>query len=65
MKEMPKPWFQKYFYAKTTTVCASSGSCFQEQCQTQANIKNTELVNKMFRGVLDDFATQISLPFAE
>lgn len=46
MKEMPKPWFQKYLYAKTT-VCAGSGSRFQEKCQTQANTKNTELINKM------------------
>lgn len=61
MKEMLKPWFQKYSYAKTTTVCAHSVTCFQEQFQTPASTKNMEVVNNMLGG----YSNQLTLCVAK
>lgn len=72
MKEMPKPWFQKYFYAKTTTVCASSVTYFQEQFQTPANTENTEVVNsrlweysnQLTFCIVKEKNAEVSIPFS-
>lgn len=48
-----------YLHAKTTTVCASSGSCFQEQCQAQLTLKIQSWLTRWFG------ATQIISPCLE